>query len=298
MPRLAAPLALLLSLAALSGCSPRPELPPAAVDYVGRGPQCAQATPPAPARAQGLTKLQFCDDFSDAASFDFEGTGDPGFKWYRNYWFKFSRASSPYDEEPEGSFTMRDGVLELRTERSHYQSNMQSAILKKAKPVGYYIDRETEGWYVEASVAHPPSADGVAVWSMDMCHVYHYPAACRSFIEPDWYEFWEGEEARATHKWIVRRNGIDKEKPDCNNTWKNEFDPNAFHTYGARTTQAGVTYWRDGTEVAACDDMPWKGDVVAGPLDGGYGVGRYPIFIGTKPGHSLRLDFVRVWVKP
>lgn len=287
--------------AAVSACTgPRqpPAFPDQAQSFVGSGPQCTGVEPPPAAKAAGLTRLQFCDDFSDAGSFDFEGTGNPGFKWYRNYWFKFSRATSPHDGEPENSFTMRDGVLELRPTKAHYQSNMQSAILKNDRPVGYYINRETGGWYVEARVAHPASADGVGVWSMDMCHVYHFPSRCVRFVEPDWYEYWEGAEARATHMWISRRNQIFKEEPDCNNVWKNDFDTNAFRTYGARTTAAGVTYWRDDAQVAACDTMPWRGAVVAGPPEGGYNVGRYPIYVGSKPGHSLKLDFVRVWVRP
>lgn len=293
-------LALLLCVA-LSGCVPQRQPQTTlgdTVNYVGEGPQCTAAIPPPPAQAAGLTKLQFCDDFSDAASFDFDGTGKPGFKWYRNYWFNFSRATSPHDGEPESSFTMRDGVLELRTAKAHYQSNMQSAILKDNKPVGYYINRETGGWYVEARMAHHGSANGVGLWSMDMCHVYQYPSRCTRFAEPDWYEYWEGAEARATHMWIVRNNKTDKVQPDCNNHWKNGFDTNVFRIYGARTTSAGVTYWRDDAQVAACDTMPWKGEVVAGPPEGSFNVGRYPIYIGSEPGHSVQVDFVRVWVRP
>lgn len=293
---------LLLCLMALSGCSEamddaanvknRP-----VHDYASGGPQCSQAEPPPPARAAGLTKLQFCDDFSDPTTFDFKGTGGPGFKWYRNYWFAFSQATSPHQGEPESSFTIDDGVLELRTERDHFQSNMQSAILKEGKPIGYYINRERDGWYVEARIAHLDSADGVGLWSMDMCHVYEYPSPCTRFVEPDWYEYWDGKEARATHMWVVNRNKTHKEQPDCNNLLKDHLDPDTFRTYGARTTYDGVTYWRDDEPVAACDTMPWKDEVVAGPPHLGSAVGRYPIYVGTKPGHSVKLDFVRVWVK-
>jgi len=259
--------------------------------------QCSAPPPPA-AKAAGLTKLAFCDDFSDPTTFDFKGTGNPGFKWYRNYWFGFSQNTKPEDGEPESSFSISNGVLTLKTSKAHFQSNMQSAILKNNKPVGYYIDRQSGGWYVEARLAHPASADGVGVWSMDMCHIYAYPTACTRFVEPDWYELWTGGEARATHLWLVQGGKATKGQPDCNNWFKNGLDPAQFHNYAVLTTSAGVTYYRDDNKVAACDTMSWKGEVVAGAPGGGANVGRYPILIGTKPGHSMQVDVVRVWVKP
>lgn len=305
VPTLTAPairLALLLCLFAAGACA-GPQQPPAippAANYVGKGPQCAGATPPPQAAAQGLTKLEFCDDFSNPSSFDWKGTGNPGFNWYRRYLYNFSQDTKATNEEPESSFTMRDGIFEVHIARNHYSTQLQSAILKDKIPVGYYIDRKAGGWYVEAAIAHPSDINGFGFWSMDMCHMYMWPASCPRYVEPDWYEYWSGGETHSTHVWYLVNNKQTKDNAtDCNNWTKvTTFDTNQFQTYGVVTTAAGVHYYRNNQKVAACDTMPWKSEVVAGPRSGGTNVGRYPIYIGAQKGMSFKLDFVRVWVKP
>lgn len=151
------------------------------------GRDCLAEPPPA-AKAAGLTKLAFCDDFSSAATIDLDGTLEDGFKWY------ITGLPFGFRGSTKEAYRVRDGILTLSPDINQAQMSFLSAVVPKGSstPIGWYLDREVEGWYAEARIAHAPtpvSGGFPAFWTMDMCHLYRYPRPCTRFVEPDFYEF-------------------------------------------------------------------------------------------------------------
>jgi hypothetical protein len=263
---------------------------------------CAAAPPPG-AKAAGLTKLAFCDDFDDPGTFDLKGTEKPGFKWYRTS-LMFGRAP-----EPESAFKWKNGVLEVKGTNGGYQLNFQSAVRSKKSGdvVGFYIDRETAGWYVEARLSHNQwsgTSGFFAFWTMDMCHLYSHPAYCSEYFEPDFYEYISTNHNNSFHYW-----GDDKTKSPSHykidkcisaNTPGIGKDKTGFNVFGARFTPQGASYFfNDKANITnACGGKAWTKQIPTGPTKMGTKTGRYPILVGAGPNQPYKLDWVRVWVKP
>lgn len=271
------------------------------------GGDCVAEPPPA-ARAAGLTKLAFCDDFSSAATIDLEGTLQAGFKWYIT--------GLPYGFVGSGkdAYRVSGGVLSFHPEINQAQLSFLSAVVPRGstKPVGWYIDRQVGGWYVEARMAHIEKSLGEgfpAFWTMDMCHLYRYPAPCAVFVEPDFYEFIDGRETRAVHR-HQDPTGTRASKLDTWGTtrptgsWRVNWQD--FNTVAMRALPEVITHYVNDREVTegragsrtSNGTFFWVGDVVAGPRMSGGGVGRYPVIFGSGPQMPFKLDWVRVWVKP
>lgn len=271
------------------------------------GRDCLAEPPPA-AKAAGLTKLAFCDDFSSAATIDLDGTLEDGFKWYiTGLPFGFHGSSRE-------AYRVRDGILTLSPDINQAQMSFLSAVVPKGSstPIGWYLDREVGGWYAEARIAHAPtsvSGGFPAFWTMDMCHLYRYPRPCTRFVEPDFYEFIHGGDIRAIHLY-QNATGRNPEKLD---TWM-AYHPNesrdvnwsSFNTVALRALPHSVHHFVNDRQVTEGSSGAntlngtffWVSDVVAGPRMHGDGVGRYPIIFGSGPEMPFKLDWVRVWVKP
>lgn len=271
------------------------------------GADCAAEPPPA-ARAAGLTKLAFCDDFSSEATIDLEGTLEGGFKWYISGLPYGFRGSS------KKAYSVSDGVLSVQPEINQAQLSFLSAVVPRGsiKPVGWYIDRELAGWYVEARMAHVEKSrnEGFpAFWTMDLCHLYRYPAPCAVFVEPDFYEFMGGRDTRAVH---LHQDPTGR-KASKLDTWGTTrptgsagVNWQAFNTVAMRALPDVVTHYVNDKQVTEGSARSstyngtffWVGDVVAGPRMNGAAVGRYPVIFGSGPEMPFKLDWVRVWVRP
>jgi hypothetical protein len=268
---------------------------------------CSGEPPPA-AKEAGLTKLAFCDDFASAATIDLAGTLKPGFKWYiTGLPFRFRGSSAT-------AYTVDNGILTVRPEINQAQMSMLSAVVPSGQreAVGWYIDRQVNGWYAEARISHGSNAlrrGFPAFWAMDMCHLYRYPAPCRFFVEPDFYEFIHGGEVRAVHRYENRS----IKRPTKLDIWMNYhpkgskgIDPGVFKKVGLRALPDSVNHYVNDQQLTGGSaetktvkgTFSWVGDVVAGPRKEGAVVGRYPIIFGSGPEMPFQVDWVRVWTKP
>jgi hypothetical protein len=275
---------------------------------VESGPQCADATPPPAAKEAGLTKLAFCDDFSSASTIDLGGTLKDGFKWYITglpYGFKGST---------KDAYHVSEGILNFNPTINQAQLSFISAVVPRgsSKPVGWYIDRETSGWYAESRISHSEKsvAQGFpAFWSLDMCHLYSYPEHCKLLVEPDFYEFISGGDTRAVHL-HQDPTGTKASKVDTWGTYhpsdSNNVNWQKFNTVAIRVLPNRVNHYVNDAQVTNGTAQTktkngtflWISDVVAGPKGLGTKVGRYPIIFGSGPGMPFKIDWVRVWVKP
>jgi hypothetical protein len=265
---------------------------------------CA-ASPPPGAKAAGLTRLDFCDDFSDPGTFDLDGTLADGFKWYR-VGLPFGRPS-----DPKSAFQHKSGVLEVHPTKAggDEQLTFMSSVKnnKTGKIVGYYIDRETGGFYVEARLSHNKwsgSSGFFAFWAMDMCHLYGHPAYCDEYFEPDFYEYIKTNHNNSFHYW-----GDDKSRTPNHykidkcisaNTPGIGKDKTQLNVFGARFTPSGASYFFNDKAIieGACAAKAWTKQIPTGPPKMGAKAGRYPIMIGAGEHQPFRIDWVRVWVKP
>ena len=265
---------------------------------------CA-APPPPGAKAAGLTKLDFCDDFGDPGTFDLDGTLAGGFKWYR-VGLPFGRPS-----DPKSAFKHKGGVLEVTPTKAggNEQLTFMSAVknTKTGKIVGYYIDRALGGFYVEARLSHNAwsgSSGFFAFWAMDLCHLYGFPAYCDEYFEPDFYEYINAKHNNSFHYW-----GDDKtrspnhykiDKCISADTPAISKDKTKLNVFGARFTPAGASYFFNDKAIIqdACASKAWTTQIQAGPAKLGTKTGRYPIMIGAGVNQPFSIDWVRVWIKP
>lgn len=258
------------------------------------GVDCA-GPPPPQARAEGLTRLAFCDDFASAATIDMGGTLKPGHKWYRTglpFGFGSTRASE---------ITVADGKLHLNATHGSSNLNLISTYGSANGVEGFFVDREPA--YFEARLtfaALPPrSSRHPAFWTMDLCHLYHWPRRCFAYLEIDFFEWIDGDYIAAVHHWL----DIPGRKPKAHvrkasNTcrpWNHIIDVDAdvhsMQTYGTLVRpEAEISYFFNDTLVRSNSvaRYPW----IAMAKDG-----RYPVILGSDD-WPMTVDWVRVWVRP
>lgn len=266
---------------------------------VAQTPQCAGAEPPPGAEEAGMTKLVFCEDFSDPSRIDFDNNpiaGKTTFVGMRpgNIFSAQTEVSSDFSWTPQGT-------LISKSRHDNYQSDFISTW-----PTGggghAGFDTGAKPFYAEASVKHNQWNSGgargfFAFWAMDTCHLYN--TGCSSFYEPDFYEFISRMHVNAFHWWS---SSMQKQDSSCITTQSAGISPNGkdtqFNTYGARFTNEGSNYYfNDKANIAnACASKSWSKTIPQGPQPGK--TGRYPIIIGSGPNQNYEVDFVRVWQAP
>lgn len=286
--------------AATSGTAPPVEPPTTTTgSYVIAGPQCTNVSVPAPALEKGLTKLEFCDDFStDSIA---RGTTADSRKmiagkhlWNTESAFKF--ASSWYQPPDDITFP-GGGVARLNITANKYQSAIQTAQVRDGKVVGYFIDKKSKGFYVEARFRRTKESSNnqIAFWTMDLCHWHGLPTKCNvrtpenRFVEFDWAEYSGAN--RYIHNWVQNADGSATRGPSCGsngpgttlNTWLLtgwRADPNGDNRFYKDGVQNGIL------GQSQCSGAPMLHNVQ----------GQHPILIGARVGETLELDYVRVWV--
>lgn len=269
----------------------------------GTGVCSATATPPPQAAAAGLTKLAFCDDFSTdtvargatADARDITG----GKKWTteRATWSTVPPTSAE-------SFRFNsDGTLTVQPAQQQYNWFMSSTVLRDNALKGFWINKKPK-WYVEirwkfqkgTSTRQQP-----AFWSMDACHLYGKPAACRNgyYIEPDFWEYYFAVTAAHYHKEgaggpnLARCNNQDPSYGVSENQWftagtlvtdvpEMKYYKNDQLMFTRRTSTPCISYNGSGMNTASFITELKDGD--------------YPILVGSRDGEIITIDYVRVWL--
>lgn len=266
----------------------------------------AGTTPPPQAAAAGLTKLAFCDNFSTdtvargttAQERDITGTK----KWTTE------RASTFGSVPPTSADSFRfhsDGTLTVQPDQQQFNWFMSSTVLRNDALKGFWIAKKPK-WYVEirwkfqkgTSIEQLP-----AFWSMDTCHLYGKPAACRGsyYIEPDFWEYYFAVTATHYHKEgdggpnLARCNDQNASNGVAENQWftagtlvtdvpEMKYYKNDQLTFTRRTSTPCVAYNGSGMNTAAFITDLKDGD--------------YPILIGSRDNEIITIDYVRVWLAP
>ena len=97
-------------------------LPSNSPTLVGTTNNCVQGkTPPAPAAANGLTQIVFCDDFDSMSTFDTKATGSAGYNWY---------PQSPWNVLPTSVYSVANSALQLSTAVYTYNWGLASTDVK------------------------------------------------------------------------------------------------------------------------------------------------------------------------
>ena len=135
--------------------------------------QCDYRQVPPAAKAAGLTKLAFCDDFSDITkSFDLTSANwNENVLWNRDIPFTKTQASP-------SSFSITDGILKLNPDADAYQWTILSAALTNTTSKGWagYVTGQgtSKEFYAEIrwKLSNKSAGSGFpGFWAMDACHV-------------------------------------------------------------------------------------------------------------------------------
>lgn len=269
--------------------------------------QCDGASPPAPAAAAGLTRLAFCDDFSnnsiaagsDSGSRDIGG----GKKWTTELGFGYD-----WGVMSEKSISWNgDGTVTIDPDWQKYQWYMTSVAKRGNAMHGYFIDRKKR-WYVETRWRFDEKGGGQpAFWSMDTCHTYQWPGACTEhgnrYVEPDFWEYFDA--VTSVHYYQQGPRGKQIKMTRCNRVNRAEtVKPGEWFIAGQLYTSAPAVqrYYKNNrliytrtTDTGGCKDFG-GGSTAAFITE--MADGRYPIHLGSKDGDVITYDYVRVWEHP
>lgn len=276
---------------------PPPPTPGTTGSFVIAGPQCTNVTPPAAAAAAGLTKLEFCDDFSTDSIARGTTAADRTMVANKHLWntesAEFSRngPNSTMFVHPAGDISFPgNGIMRLTLSTNEYQKAIQSVQIRNGVVKGYYVNKKRA--YIETRVRHTAlGGNQPAFWTMEICKWFENTLNCRDghFLEQDILEYGEGQ--RYWHVW--------KEVMTKVGTCKKEglgWPSGTWQVAATRSDPDGVSrIYKDGSEVASF--TPSNCSVNASYLH--FNVdGQHPLLWGGKPGDVLEMDYTRVWVDP
>ncbi len=248
---------------------------------VGTGPQCAGATAPAPAAQHGLTKLAFCEDFSDPSKVNLGTTLNDG-QTFTQVSSGNIFGSAPM---PASAFSFSNGVMSVKPTRNNYQVNMISTVpTGGGKYKGFAL--KGSGWYAEIRWKHAAcnmSTAFPAFWSMDLGHLYggKFP-----ILEPDFYEYIGKQYIGAIHNWA----GSGKKTATLSTIQGMPVDPTQFFVAGAMAEPNNAAYaWYLNDKQMARRTAGWLSM---------FSQFASPIMFGSGPNCPYDVDYVRAWVKP
>jgi len=264
--------------ALVDGDTPPPPPPPTPPPPV-TSRDCDAAAAPAHAKAAGLTRLAFCEDFSDPKRISLTTELKPGQTFAQvgagNPKFGGARVM------PESAFRFAPGVMSVEPTHNNYQANFISAT-----PDGTGFLMRGDRWATEIRWKHADcrkTSGFPAFWSMDSRH-WFTPTAGRVFLEPDFYENIGGDFIGAIHHWKAS----DKEFHGIEMTRKPMASPEQFFVAGSMSLPGRYSWWLNGSKMG--EVAPKWLDLMADF--------RGPVMFGSGPGCGYTVDYVRVWTAP
>jgi len=270
-------------------------------------------------------KLAFGDDFRNAGSIDFAGSGAPGFKWYTTQFFGGKTT-------PATCLTVKKGVLTLSGQPGD-NAGIETAA-PATNPDGYVGTVFGGGGYFEASIAFDQSSVNTkngwpSFWSMAIEHMAEKGKAqwpgqdsgIDRFIEVDFFEDdtseWAGSNTYggAVHdtygKWTPKDGYSMVSNPNFVIRVPKDTDFSKFHRYGclivpSKSAFGGIgyiQYFFDG--LATSDIVTWVGGK-APALPPPSGDQRFAItdddhlnvILGCGGGQKMEVQYVHVWQAP
>lgn len=247
----------------------------------GSGP-----TPPAAAAAAGFTRLAFQEEFDNASGIDMNATCAPGFNFYRHIPFGLGINSA-------NNISVSNGILTL-TGGPEWNYGLGSTCGTGTNQwVGFDA---TGGAYFEASIAFDllpgqggPNGHGwPAFWSMADEHLW---GNASGWIEFDMFEKWDNSQGfyLGNLHWWTSGGGHNSSQQDL--FTPNGWDWSTFHTVGG--------LWQPGNRIAWYTDNAFKGErlFANNPWMANGDNQHWPVILGSET-WPLRVDWVRVWMKP
>lgn len=250
-------------------------------DNVAQGPQCSGAAAPPLAKNAGLTKLAFCEDFSDPSRINLDGTLNTGQTFTQVTKGNIFGA----DKMPASAFTFSNGIMSVKPTRNNYQVNFISTVPTGGGNFKGYAMRGA-GWYTEIRWKHTncgQSSAFPAFWSMDAGHLYN--TGKKPFLEPDFYENIGGRYIGALHNWAEggRKNGSAFTIQAMPST------PTNFFTAGAISEPGATGYsWHFNDRLMKREAPSW-----VNMFNNFVG----PVMFGSGPNCPYDVDYVRVWTR-
>lgn len=243
--------------------------------------QCDASKVPPLARERGMSKLVFCEDFSDPKRINLTTTAlGAGQTMVQNH--IFSAKLNPPDR-----FTFKDGIITLRPTNSNYQGHLITT--EKGGKKGFQL--RGAGWYVEARLRHLGDYTNwpgcTAFWSMDADHLYGTETN-PVFAEPDFFE-WINGNVRALHAWQRGGNGKKAYPSEAVQLGKN-FDPKQWFVAGALLESDYSAYrWHRNDRIEGSKSPSWLRSVMQN-FNG-------PIIVGSGSACPFQIDYIRAWSK-
>lgn len=278
-----------------------PVVPGPTGSWVIAGPQCSNVSAPAPASEKGLTKLEFCDDFSTDSIARGTTAADRTMVAGKHLWnteSAYNFASTWY--QPPGDITFPGGgVARIAISANKYQSAIQSAQVRNGKAVGYWIDKKSKGFYVEARFRRTKESSNnqIAFWTMDLCHWHGLPTKCNvrspagRFVEYDWLEY--SNASKFIHNWVQNSDNSATRGPSCGGGGPGT-TLNTWYLTGWRADPNGDNrFYKDNSQHALLGQSQCTGAPMLHNVQG-----QHPLLIGARVGETFELDYVRVWVNP
>lgn len=271
--------------AANTATQPPPPPPPVT------GAQCAGATPPPGASEKGMTKLAFCEDFSNSTRINMTGALTSGQTFTQTKPGNIFNSPTPM---PTSAFTFNaDGTMAVVPTQNYSQINIITTIPTGG---GSYTGYAMTGgdWYVEMRWKHDDcsgtstSGGFPAFWSMDTRHLY---GPGEPYYEPDFYEYISRSRINSLHWYPSGTTNSGRVSKTISGSISNVTN---FFTVAARMSNSGGAYdWY-------LNDSRLGGVTPTDPPTAA--LGTFPIMIGGgKPGGTpckYTVDWVRAWEKP
>lgn len=254
---------------------------------------------PQAAEKAGYRNLTFCDDFDDASTVDWNGTGDSGYNWYIDRPFKWP-ALVPGDVKVENS------VMTIAQQESC--ANWA---------VGTYSAKGDTGHafrygYFEARIRFDVNKNKEEVsgfpawWSFSKAHTTDRDAG--HWAELDFFEAMTNPEANGdytgtyvatVHDWrVLQETGVH----NCQNgnNWHDGCVSEGWHDYGCLWMPGVIEWYYDGTVISR---VTYSADALPQPANDSNFEGAYSfmdgedmlLILGTCKEWPMEIDWVHVW---
>ena len=266
---------------------------------------------PAIAVERGMTRLVFEDDFESLDTFDLQGTGEKGYKWYLTRAFR----AKPLTKD---DFRIENSVLYLEQHDSLYNYGLctynprtrqgftfNKGVLEFRFRIPHYYEDKTE--YTE------PDCGGPAIWSFPIDKLHD---TALEWVEMDWMEYWGTYDGRFPEGYYTTT--LHHSRRDTMHQGQTFLANNDERRGVGCLTDAEwhtMTFlWDEGVMQSWFDGMPSvvqryennitepKANVRAGDpeLPGIYtpmNTQHLPLIINGAKNNPLEIDWIRVWQK-
>ncbi len=259
------------------------------------------------AKANGMTRLVFEDDFDSADTIDLYGTGKEGYKWYTTRPFR-AKPLEPDDVKVENS------VLTVCCKEPTY--NWGIATVNSRTRIGFEFCKGVLEYRFR--IPRPRANDkdageeGVpAIWSFPSQKIYDIAL---EWVEPDWMEYWGDGYYTTTFHHSKRETMHSSNYYYAAANWNSHRGPEAFndgewHTMTFLWDDGRIESWIDG--VPAVKQLFNDGKNNADPEPAvRFTVGDYSndvytpmntvpqaLILGGSWCNPLEVDWIRVWQK-